>query len=342
MLIYFTTSILSAALTAIPQTTRPFTSKCVPWWKWDCTRALNIKCATWCSFRCKRNTPGYIPALLSVKKASAVFKRLVWKSQTQSWRSYISSITLSIPVLAVWKRIHKISGKHPPFTAPVLKIDNNYIADSLQIANKMGQYFSQVSSGSHLPSQFTNIKTSAESNPITFTLCSAKSYNAPFSANELISALKSSHNTCEGPDNIHYQMLHHLPSTSMTFFLALLNRIWTTGEFCPSFLKPNKSGNLPQDYWPIALTNSLFKLLERMINSRLMWYLESKDHLSSSQFGYRRAKSTADRLAYIENYILTAFASMVCSSSFLWFGKSIWHYLEKSYFTPTILPRYPW
>ena len=40
-----------------------------------------------------------------------------------------------------------------------------------------------------------------------------------------------------------------------------------------------------------------------------MWYLESKDLLSPSQFGYRHAKSTADPLAHIENYILNAFAS---------------------------------
>ncbi len=38
-LIYFTTSILSASLTSVLQTNRPFTSKCVPWW----TRALCIK-----------------------------------------------------------------------------------------------------------------------------------------------------------------------------------------------------------------------------------------------------------------------------------------------------------
>ncbi len=45
-----------------------------------------------------------------------------------------------------------------------------------------------------------------------------------------------------------------------------------------------------------------------MVNSRLMWFLESKSLLSSSQYGFRRARSTAEPLAFLESYITTAFA----------------------------------
>ena len=43
MLTYFTISVLSAALTAIPRTTRSFSSKCVPWWNMDCNKAYRQK-----------------------------------------------------------------------------------------------------------------------------------------------------------------------------------------------------------------------------------------------------------------------------------------------------------
>ena len=39
-----------------------------------------------------------------------------------------------------------------------------------------------------------------------------------------------------------------------------------------------------------------------------MWYLESHNLLSPSQFGFRRARSTADPLAHFETYITSAFA----------------------------------
>ena len=46
-----------------------------------------------------------------------------------------------------------------------------------------------------------------------------------------------------------------------------------------------------------------------MVNSRLLWFLESKNLLSSSQYGFRQGLSTADPLTFLETYILSAFAS---------------------------------
>ncbi|MEJ1857854.1 reverse transcriptase domain-containing protein, partial [Escherichia coli] len=74
------------------------------------------------------------------------------------------------------------------------------------------------------------------------------------------------------------------------------------------FLKSDKSGLHPQDYRPVALTNCICKLFERMINKRLIWLLETKNLLSPSQFGFRRGHSTSDPLTYLETYILSAFA----------------------------------
>ena len=34
-----------------------------------------------------------------------------------------------------------------------------------------------------------------------------------------------------GPDDIHYQMLKHLPESSLQALLGIFNHIWTTGDF---------------------------------------------------------------------------------------------------------------
>ena len=153
------------------------------------------------------------------------FRKTINISKSISWRNYVSSIISNSPLSAIWRRIHKISNKHPRSSAPVLHINNEHIANPLLRANELGTFFfSKISSGSHLPSQFTNIKLTAEQNPITFSL-STESYNTSFSSLELTSALKSCHNTYEGLEGIYNLMLKHLLPLSLAFLLEIFNRI---------------------------------------------------------------------------------------------------------------------
>lgn len=47
---------------------------------------------------------------------------------------------------------------------------------------------------------------------------------------------------------------------------------------CIAIFKTKQTNALPLDYHPIALTSCLCKLLKRMVNIRLMWYLEHHNH----------------------------------------------------------------
>ena len=77
-------------------------------------------------------------------------------------------------------------------------------------------------------------------------------------------------------------MLKHLPSEVLHSLLNTLNNIWLTGNF-PAFWrqsyivpipKPDKDTTNPTNYRPIALTSCVCKVMEQMINNRLVWYLE--------------------------------------------------------------------
>ena len=67
--------------------------------------------------------------------------------------------------------------------------------------------------------------------------------------------------------------------------------------------KPGKDHSDPGNYRPIALTSCLCKTMERMVNDRLMWYLESGQYLTEFQAGFRRHKSTIDHLIKLETLI---------------------------------------
>ena len=110
-------------------------------------------------------------------------------------------------------------------------------------------------------------------------------------------------------------MLKHLPDTSLETLLNIFNYIWTTGKFPEDWTlatiipipKPGKDPAEPNNYRPIALTSCLCKTLERMINKRLTWFLESNNHISRFQSGFRSDRSTTDNLVRLETFIRDAF-----------------------------------
>ena len=44
-----------------------------------------------------------------------------------------------------------------------------------------------------------------------------------------------SHDTAVGPDDVHYQMLKHLPNDALLSLLNILNNIWASGKFPTSW-----------------------------------------------------------------------------------------------------------
>lgn len=110
----FTTTVLRAAYMALPRTLRFYTSKCVPRWNSDCTKALRLEHAAWNSYRYKWGTPNQLSALISFKRASACLCHTISNSKSNSWQNYVSLITSSMSISTVWHQTHNLSGRHPP------------------------------------------------------------------------------------------------------------------------------------------------------------------------------------------------------------------------------------
>ena len=97
--------------------------------------------------------------------------------------------------------------------------------------------------------------------------------------------------------------------------LHTLNQIWVEGSFPTAWResivvpvpKQGKDKTNPDNYRPISLTSCLCKIMERMVNRRLVWWLERRNLLSSIQCGFRRGRSTTDHLVRTENFIQEAF-----------------------------------
>jgi len=120
----------------------------------------------------------------------------------------------------------------------------------------------------------------------------------------------------------------------MNTLLNIYNHIWVTGIFPPSWKeatilpipKPSKDHTSPSNYRPISLTSCLCKTLERMINARLVWFLETNNLLNNIQCGFRQRRSTVDHLTRLDHYIRDAFRRKE-------HVVSVFFYLEKAYET---------
>ena len=66
---------------------------------------------------------------------------------------------------------------------------------------------------------------------LNFKSSNTEEYNNPFNLVELKEAINKSHDTATGPDEVHYQMLKHLPPKSLQALLDIFNDIWETGNF---------------------------------------------------------------------------------------------------------------
>ena len=144
---------------------------------------------------------------------------------------------------------------------------------------------------------------------------SHSSFCSPFSLAEFLAATSNlSSSTAIGPDKVAYPMLKHLPRSGMDLLLHIFNLSWSLHSF-PSIWKTSiipihkmgKPLDSPASFRPISLTSCVSKLFERIILSRLLFFLGSNSILSPRQAGFRPGRSTLDQILYLSQSISDGF-----------------------------------
>ena len=118
-----------------------------------------------------------------------------------------------------------------------------------------------------------------------------------------------------GPDKVSNDMLVQLSDYGKERLLELLNKTWKYGKLPKSWktatviptLKKDKPKEKPSSYRPISLTSCLFKVMEKMINARLYWWLEKTKTLNPNQAGFRQGRQTIDQLIRLTQQVADGF-----------------------------------
>ena len=131
--------------------------------------------------------------------------------------------------------VRKIQGKGKSASVNHLKKNNTHVTSKKDIANTLADNFSEKSSSENYSAKFRKIKDQQEKQKLKFTSDNSESNNSKFSLTVLTDALSKAHDSSPGPDDIHYQLLKHLPSSSLSFLLEIHNSIWATGNMPKSW-----------------------------------------------------------------------------------------------------------
>ena len=212
-----------------------------------------------------------------------------------------------------------IWGRSLPFYSRAwgLKKNNDNVTSKKDITNTLADSFAKKSSSEKYTSKFRNIKNQQEKQKLKFTSHNTENYNSEFLPSQLTDALSKAHDSSQGPDDIHYQLLKHLPVSSLLILLESFNEIWKTVNIPKSWKEatvipipnPDKDHTDSTNYRPIALTSCMCKTMARMINDRLTWFLEANNiHvITDYQSSFRRQRSTNDHLIRLETFIRETF-----------------------------------
>ena len=218
------------------------------------------------------------------------------ESKRKSFRDFVSSIGNQTPLTKVSKSIRNLKGSGSDRSIRHLCRQNGTMAETgKEISLEFAERLSSNSSIQHYSPTFLQAKRRAENTHLNFTSHDNEHYNNKFTLDELTTCLSSFRKSAPGPDGISYDIIERLPRNCLGILLNIYNKIWTTQDFPDSWRlatvipipKPGKDHSDAGSYRPISLTSCLCKLMEKMVNRRLTWFLERYESLWPCGLGHR-------------------------------------------------------
>ncbi|XP_052739677.1 RNA-directed DNA polymerase from mobile element jockey isoform X2 [Bicyclus anynana] len=288
----FQQAILSAAETHFPlkQNCQKFLSP--PWWDSECTTVIQTRDESETTYNNSMTPENFI----AFQKNSAKSRRTLSKKKKNGWKGFCESLSPRSPSGLVWKSIKRYRGSK--------KMDSPITNDPAMWIHKFESQLAPpfVPDLAYFPTS-NNFRNSDR-------------LDKEFSFEELQIVLGAVQDSSPGEDGIPYSFLKNLTVNGKQHLLDLLNNIFITGNIPQSWktqiiipiLKPGKDPAEHNSYRPIALSSTLCKVLEHMIKNRLEWFVESRDMLGKTQFGFRKSRSTADSLSMLATNIHLAFS----------------------------------
>ena len=273
------------------------------WWDESCQLASDEKKKAWKTYR--RNL-GNIDLWIDYRHKKAILRNKITQRKRNSLKEFTNCLNTEMSSREAWGKINSLRRPNKPRSI-VLKVPDplnpcqncpqtancfhnfKFLHSPEDVSNKLAEEFSRRGQNPTNPTNFSNIPPIITSTPLD----AINNYNRKFELQELIRAITSSRSNTPGPDDIPHELFKKMNNCHIQDLLEVLNFFWIKGippQWTHSYIipihKPNKSPNITTSYRPIALTNALCKITERIVNYRLRKYLECYNLLDQYQSGF--------------------------------------------------------
>ena len=244
-------------------------------------------------------------------------QHIIKSAQKNYWQDYCSTLDHSSKLSKVWSTVKSMSGVRSRPTIPALTENNICYDTNSDKVEMFARKFAAVSSDENLSDEFKTRRREFDSHLESQSVADVgladtrvneehgDGINSTIEMHELLDAFKACRKrSTPGADRISYEILKQVPRSCQTVLLKFYNVIWNRG-LLPSewkdaiitpLLKPNKSPFDPASYRPVALTSTLYKIMERMVSTRLRWWMETNNLFNNFQSGFRKHRCTTDQI----------------------------------------------
>ncbi|XP_055605713.1 uncharacterized protein LOC129753889 [Uranotaenia lowii] len=303
-----TEAIVKSAEASIPRTSGNYHRKAVPWWNNQVQQLIKDRRH---KLRHLRNLAPddrmRADALKMFQASRNAARRGIMEAKKNSWENFVASFSSDTPTSIMWQNFNRFSGKRKP-PRIVLEIPGGVTNDHQEIADFLGDHFQKMSDQPQLPfppPPKTNRRNRNDDSEM----------GRKFSIQELFVATKSKKGKSVGPDNVSNEMIRRLPIATKMQLLDCFNELWENGVFPPSWkeaiivpiAKAGKNPKNAENHRPISLTSCIGKVMERMVNRRLVQWIEDRKLWSPNQYAFRKGRGVEQYLTDLEAALDTPF-----------------------------------
>ena len=299
-----TRRIIKAANNNVKETSGIFNpSKRSPWWNADISRKVAER------RRAKRKLELHPTNrnLQEYKIKSNNARNAINEAKKLAWQNYVNDIKSDTPIKEVWSKIRSLQNKQIITSVPIIH-NGDILTSSQEKVNCLAKYFKENNNIMmlHREQEYKEI--------IDKQITQHDENDREITMMELNQSIKNLKITSPGLDKVSSKFLQELSTKAKEELLYMYNisygtasipQQWKIGIVAP-ILKPGKDEAEVASYRPITLLSCLGKLLERIINTRIIWVIETKNLLHNSQCGFRQNMSTMDVIVRVNEVIKKA------------------------------------
>ncbi|KAK3760362.1 hypothetical protein RRG08_030623 [Elysia crispata] len=252
---------------------------------------------------------------IKLKETTARLRRETISTQRKGWQEKTASLNLEKDGSKLWNLVATLNGEKSKSGPIVLEKEGTTVtgkeAANVFIKQYAGVSDIEINKDRRRQVNLDILELKEASHGLKDTEMDRK-----FTNEELEQALRElKMKKSPGPDQVTNEMLVNLGNGMKRKLLQLFNTSWRSGRIPQAWKeatmtplhKQGKSKDKAESYRPISLLRCLCKTMERMVNTRLTWYLENNNILIEEQAGFRKGRCTEDQITLISQSIEDGF-----------------------------------